>query len=226
MPREPRAVVFDLDDTLYPLRRFVRSGFAAVARELERAHGIESGAALRVLTAAMRGETRGRELQVAAERFRLPEAIVGDLIDIIRLHRPAIRLPKISIDTIERLRGRWRIGVLTNGLPELQERKVDALGVRFLVDAVVYANAVGDGRGKPARAPFNEISRRLGVAPSRTVFVGDDVRCDVLGASSVGMRTIHVGGQSCYADANAETLADVPALAEQLVMQNWSLDVA
>ena len=196
MSRNARAIIFDLDDTLYPLRRFVRSGFVAVAGELERSYGIDSRKALKVLTAAMCGEWRGRELQACIDRFDLPQAIVSDLVNIIRLHQPAIRLPRVSIDAIEKLRGDWRVGVLTNGLPDLQARKVESLGLRFLVDAVVYANAVGDGRGKPAREPFQEISRTLGVPAVRTVFVGNDDRCDVLSAACAGMRTIHIGGQS------------------------------
>lgn len=234
MQPDARAIVFDLDDTLYPLERFVRSGFAAVAAELQRGHGIDAKKAFRVLTSATRGGARGRELQVCAEHFRLPDAIVGDLVDVIRLHRPSIRLPRVSVDAIEQLRGRWRIGVLTNGLPDLQARKVDALGLRFLVDAVVYANALGDGRGKPAPEPFHEVARTLGVMPARTVFVGDDVRCDVFGAACAGMRTIHLKGShdmsprvdACYADATAATIADVPALAEALVAEDWSVDVA
>ena len=34
---DARALVFDLDDTLYPYRQFVSSGFRAVAAEVERA---------------------------------------------------------------------------------------------------------------------------------------------------------------------------------------------
>ncbi len=234
MQSDARSIVFDLDDTLYPLHRFVRSGFAAVAGELERGYGINSKTVFAALTSAMRGDTRGRELQVIADRFRLPQAIVGDLVNIIRLHQPDIRLPKVSVAAIERLRGDWRIGVLTNGLPDLQARKIESLGLRFLVDAVVYANAVGNGRGKPEREPFNEVSRRLGVLPGRTVFVGNDERCDVFGAACAGMRTIHLAGRertrqasiACYADATATTLADVPALAERLVAKEWSFDVA
>jgi len=236
MRPDARAIVFDLDDTLYPLQRFVRSGFAAVAGELEREYGIERKKALQVLTSAMRTSARGRELQVCADKFRLPEAVVGDLVNIIRLHQPSIRLPRVSIHAIERLRASWRVGVLTNGLPDLQARKVESLGLRFLVDAVVYANAVGDGRGKPAPEPFHEVSRQLGVPPSRTVFVGNDKRCDVFGAACAGMRTIHLAesrrsavgreGGACFADAVAGSLADVPSLAEHLVTEDWSIDVA
>ena len=231
MQPDTRAVIFDLDDTLYPLQRFIRSGFHAVAAELERRHGIPSKRVFRVLTSAMRGATRGRELQICAERFRLSDAIVGDLVNIIRLHRPSIRLPRGTVNAIEQLRGRWRIGVLTNGLPDLQKRKVNALGLRFLVDEIVYANEVGDGRGKPAAEPFHEVSRALGVHPARAVFVGNDARCDVFGAACAGMKTIHLAEHdraraACYADAVAASVADVPALAEQLVAEEWRFDVA
>ena len=40
MPRDTRAVLFDLDDTLYPQRRFILSGFAVVAN-----HGAASATA-------------------------------------------------------------------------------------------------------------------------------------------------------------------------------------
>ena len=42
MPPERRAVVFDLDDTIYPYRRFKLSGFAEVARHLERTCALDA----------------------------------------------------------------------------------------------------------------------------------------------------------------------------------------
>ncbi len=47
-----RAVVFDLDDTLYPYRRFVLSGFAAVAGYLARTHRFDRRRVLRLLARA------------------------------------------------------------------------------------------------------------------------------------------------------------------------------
>jgi len=41
MRLERRAVVFDMDDTLYPFRRFVTSGSAAVASYLSRRCGVD-----------------------------------------------------------------------------------------------------------------------------------------------------------------------------------------
>jgi hypothetical protein len=44
------------------------------------------------------------------------------------------------------LRPTWRLGVLTNGVPAIQARKVAALGLGAVVE-VVFASAHGTGAG-------------------------------------------------------------------------------
>jgi putative hydrolase of the HAD superfamily len=233
MPREPKAVIFDLDDTLYPVRRFVHSGFAAVAGHLEDMWRVDRREALGVLARASRGESHGRELQACVAHFGLSLTILPALVQVIRSHAPALRLPRTSMFALRALRPNWHLAVVTNGLPDLQARKVDALGLRDLVDAVVYANAVGSGAGKPEREPFLVAARRLGVAPDRAIVVGDDARCDIFGAGQVGMKTVHVTRHSrthvpaCGADSTITTLAVLPAVAERLVADiRWRSHVA
>ncbi len=94
---------------------------------------------------------------------------------------------------------------------------MDALGLTALVDTVVYAAEHGSGRGKPDPEPFQTALARLGVAPGRAVFVGDDERCDVAGAAGAGMRTLRVYRTRAglmpvsAADAVIRSLVDVPA---------------
>lgn len=45
---------------------------------------------------------------------------------------------------------------------------------------------------KPRPDPFTEALTGLGVKPSETVFVGDSLQADILGAKTVGIRSIHV----------------------------------
>ena len=192
MSRKPRAVVFDLDDTLYPYRRFLRSGFAAVSAHLERAHGVNAEWAFRWLLRASRGEDRGRELQACLAVLQLSPRLLPVLLQLLRDHAPTMQLPRASAQTLAVLRqDGWRLGVLTNGSPVIQARKVAALGVAARVDAVVYATEYGSGAGKPEPEPFAEVARRLKVDPSRVVFVGNDEHCDVAGAAAAGMHPIH-----------------------------------
>jgi putative hydrolase of the HAD superfamily len=223
--RSNRAIVFDLDDTLYPYRAFVRSGFRAVACRLAAERGIKATAVLRVLRRAMAAGARGQELQALFARFDLPVSMMASLVDVIREHTPALRLPRESAEVLRTLRPRWRVGVLTNGEPRIQQRKIAALGIADLVDAVMVATECGDGSGKPAPAAFHTALDRLKVTPASTVFVGDDVRIDIEGAAAVGMKTIHVMSyfgrdERCAAPGcriHVNRLALVPAIAERLV---------
>jgi putative hydrolase of the HAD superfamily len=221
MPRS-RAVLFDLDDTLYPLRRFVRSGFRAVALHLERTRGIERHRAFAALTAANSGPQRGREFQAIAEQFAFSSRIVPDLVTIVREHRPSVRLPRQSALALAQLRPGWRLAVVTNGLPDVQARKVRALGLADRVDVVIFANEHGSGLGKPDAAPFLAALARLDVAPRRGVFVGDDAQRDIAGASAVGLHTVLYAAArqrpaAHAADALVRSLLDVPAAAAALV---------
>jgi putative hydrolase of the HAD superfamily len=184
------ALVFDLDDTLYPERQFIRSGFRAVALEVQR-FGVDRREALATLLGALRRQNRGLALQALCTRHGLPAALVPELVEVIRAHTPTLRLPLASAGVLASARARgWRLGVVTNGPPAVQAKKAAALGLGARVDVVVYAHACGDGTGKPAREPFESVLAQLGVPPAAAVFVGDDPWCDIGGARRAGLRTI------------------------------------
>ena len=232
--RDRRAVVFDLDDTLYPYRAFVRSGFRAVACRLAAERKLQPSTVLRVLRRALANGQRGCELQQLCAKFGLPESLVESLADLIREHMPALRLPRESRRVLEALRANWKVGVLTNGTPHIQRRKVAALGIGGLVDAVLFAAEYGDGTGKPAASAFHAALDRLNVEAPSAVFVGDDPRTDIEGAAAVGMKTIHVmsyfgedercGAASCRIHVRRLNL--IPAIAEQLVPAGTASHVA
>jgi putative hydrolase of the HAD superfamily len=186
-----RAIVFDLDETLYRERRFMLSGFAAVAAYVEREIGAP---ATRVFGALRAGSRQSREdvFQKICDEWDLPSTQVPALLEVYRGHSPRLRLPRETRTVLALLRGSWQIAVLTNGLPAVQRRKIDALGLEPLVDTVVYACEHGTGDGKPHPEPFREVLGRLGASAGRTVFVGDDPWCDVEGARRIGMRTIRI----------------------------------
>lgn len=227
MQPDPRAVLFDLDDTLYPLQQFVFSGFDAVAVDVAARVGVDAGAARAVLAEAFLHD-RGHELQALVGRFDLPPAEVVRLVEVMRSHRPVLRLPRPTVTALRAMRAGWRIGVVTNGRPEIQARKVEALGLRDLVDVVVFAHATGSGQGKPAPEPFLDACMRLAVTPGRTVFVGDDPTCDVDGARRVGMKTIWIRRAAAAAphgrsgDLTLRSVAAVPGAAERLLPMCWS----
>ena len=135
-----RAIVLDLDDTLYPHDHFLFSGFGAVARHVERRWGVPAVWAFTTLCRARFSGSRGSELQTLCELSEVPIGTPRELLDVFRAHAPELSLPPASRAALERLRhDGWRIGVLTNGLPAVQARTVRALGLDSLVDDIVHA---------------------------------------------------------------------------------------
>jgi putative hydrolase of the HAD superfamily len=225
---QARAILFDLDETLYPERRFLLSGYAAVAAEVERSTAVPASAVFTHLTRAIRAGRRGEAFQEVCARFAVDHALVPRLLSVYRQHQPRLRLPRAARETLQRMRGSWRIAVVTNGLPDVQQRKVAALGLEGLVDAVILAHACGSGEGKPAPDAFVEALHRLDVCPWQAVMVGDDPVCDIDGARALGIRTIRLrqgvhrrAGAGCRWDADAvvDSLGAVPTLAARLLQE-------
>lgn len=223
MPHEPRAVVFDLDDTLYPYRHYRASGFAAIALHLEQTRGFDARITLAGLLRSARTPARGREIQACIAEHALPETCLDELLTVFREHRPTLTLPASSAVALGRLRAaEWNIGVLTNGSPAIQRRKVDALRIGAWVDQVVFATEHGTGAGKPDPEPFNVVAKRLDVRRERIVFVGNDESCDIAGARGAGMQAVLCTtwtGRTGPTIARhvVHSLTDVPAVADALL---------
>ena len=233
MSPNPQALIFDLDDTLYPMRHFVLSGYRAAAAHMATLVDADEDEIFDVLVRARANGERGRELQACVAHYGLPQFTARDLLDVYRNHEPVLTLPMASRAVLAALAADWRLAILTNGVPGIQARKVRALGLDRLVDAVVFACAVGTRAGKPAPEPFLETAARLDIAPDRAVMVGDDARCDIEGAARVGMKTIHLvtaadGGRTPVPhrpDTIVWSLFEVPAAAERLTA-GWRSDAA
>lgn len=213
MPRW-RAVVLDLDDTLYPEAAYVRSGFRAVAARAQETLGVPAAEAEAELVAlfedGVRGDTFDRWL---AARGLGGDVAVDDLVAAYRAHAPEIAPFPEAGALLRRLRADGSaVGLLSDGDPAVQGGKLDALGLRQAFDAIVVTGELGPDAGKPSPRGFEEVLRRLGDAPpAEAVYVSDNPAKDFAGARRTGMRSIRVrrpGG--IYAHLEPETPEHAP----------------
>jgi putative hydrolase of the HAD superfamily len=219
-----RALVFDLDDTLYPERRFALSGFDAVSTHVAARYGVSRRAAFSLLRRELAARRRAEVFQTLVGHFDLAESIVDELRDVYRAHAPALKLPPATRAVLGVARVSWKLAVLTNGIPEIQRRKVAALGLAPLVDAVLYAHEIGEG--KPDPSVFLAACDAVDVPVEASVMTGDNPWCDVDGARRAGLRAIrirrglhaHIGeGNTGPADATVRDISEVPWHAERLI---------
>jgi putative hydrolase of the HAD superfamily len=188
-PHALKAILFDMDDTLYPERTFVLSGFRAVADWAEVHCGIPAGegyARLESLfVAGARGDTFNRWLADFA--FREAAELVPQLVQVYREHRPTIR-PFPEVPTLlTSLRQTYRLGLITDGYLAVQRRKLAALRLDSLFEVVVFSDEWGRQAWKPAAQPYEAALSRLMLSPGEVVYVADNPRKDFFGARQVGM---------------------------------------
>ena len=101
--------------------------------------------------------------------------------------------------------GRRPLGVVTNGPTEVQRAKADLLGLADFVDVIIISEEFGEA--KPGPGIFREALRRCGATPADTVFVGDSPEFDIAGATSLGLRTVWVNRRGVAWDHHTPTPA-------------------
>lgn len=200
-------VLLDIDDTLVDTRAAFGAGIAAIAAaylpHLGRDEVAQALAMWRAdasghyrrhtrgeLTSPQQRMLRARELH---ERFggpALDEASFAAWDEVWRDgFEGAWRAHDDAAATVRALReAGYAVGALTNAVADLSERKLARCGLADDVPLLVSLDTLGFG--KPDPRVFHQACRRLGTAPGRTAYVGDELDTDALAASAAGLRGI------------------------------------
>jgi putative hydrolase of the HAD superfamily len=192
--RPIKAVLFDLDDTLWPIVPVIKRAetilydwLAVNAPAVVRQFTIESLRERRL--ALLEADPRYRIDLRALRHAGLTEAFAAagedvrkvDLaIDIFSQARNAVIPFEDVLPTLSSLRGRVALGSVSNGVADLE-----AIGLAHYFQASVAAHRFGCA--KPDAAIFHAACDALGVAPQEAVYVGDDPFIDVEGAQKAGL---------------------------------------
>ncbi len=95
-----------------------------------------------------------------------------------------------EVDELLRALGGYKLGIVTNGVPDLQRDKLEGFGLKDRFQAIAVSGELDIG--KPQRGIFDHICKELNVEPSRCVMVGDNPERDVAGATNAGMKSVWV----------------------------------
>lgn len=188
-----RAVVFDLDDTLYPERDYVRGGFAAAADYAARTMGEDPRRVMSELWEMFEGGVRGDTFDrwLLSHGHDLARDRAG-MIEAYRGHVPRLTPYPDVVPALERLRGQARLGVITEGPRAVQQAKLEALGLRPWFDKVVILGEDDREAWKPSRVPFDRWLEGSRLPPEAAVYLADNPAKDFLGARRAGWMSIRV----------------------------------
>lgn len=93
-----------------------------------------------------------------------------------------------AVDLLDMLRGRVRLGLITNGFTELQRARLERTGLRGHFEVLVISEEVG--YAKPHRGIFDHAHGLMGTPdPGSVLMVGDKLETDILGGINAGFDT-------------------------------------
>lgn len=205
-----KVMSFDLDDTLYDNLAVIRNAvanFIHYTQNLTQCQTLEQ-------------EWLAWKTRVAQENPRLSENVTSWRKEALRrflqsqgkneaeidrtltlamnefLHwRHQIDVPLETISTLNRLKTRYQLSVITNG-------NVDPLRIGLTQFSLVLQGGV-HGRAKPHQDLFQQTACYFNVAPEEILHVGDNLTTDVQGA-------IQAGCQAVWINLSPNKLADFP----------------
>lgn len=183
-----KGVIFDLDDTLYNEKQYVRSGFKAVAEYLDIREAEEELWHL--------FEMKRPAIDVYLNQIGQIER-KAEVLTVYRDHRPQIFLNEGMKELLSELREKGIfVGIITDGRPSGQRNKIEALGLRDLVDDIIITDELGGEQfRKPCDIAFRIMQRRWEIPFEQIVYVGDNLHKDFQAPKQLGMRWIFVENQ-------------------------------
>ena len=190
----PKAVIFDLDDTLYPERQYVYSGFQAVSDHVQRIFGKTIYQDL--INCYQSGERSNVFGATLALHFNeVDDAILRKLAHIFWAHVPQLQMHEDARIGLALLFSRnIKAGLITTGPGSIQRRKVHALDLEPLLDGIIYTDdLLGDKEpGQPCEDAFHIIGLQLDVEFNEICFVGDNPLTDFVIPRRLGIKTVRI----------------------------------
>lgn len=183
---EMDAVIFDLDDTLYSEKDYVRSGYAAVANAFPKIPFMAQK-----LWKAFEQKLPAIDAVLEAEGIASAEN-KQKALGIYRNHMPLIAPYPGIHELLQRLQGKKKLGIITDGRPEGQWAKIEALNIKQYFQRILVTDELGGVVfRKPNERAFRLMKEELGVAFEDMAYIGDNTKKDFIAPKKLGMKAIY-----------------------------------
>ena len=180
-----KGVIFDLDDTLYSEKEYVKSGYKAVSDCLGGGYEKKLWNFFKVGKPAV--DELLKELGRENEKAKI--------LEVYRSHKPDIHpYPGVAEMIVDLKAKGIKVGIITDGRPEGQRNKLDALGLD--VDDVIITDELGGVQfRKPCDIAFRILMTRWRFNPADIIYVGDNPAKDFQAPQQLGMRSVYFANQ-------------------------------
>lgn len=192
-----KAVLFDLDDTLWPIVPVIKRAedvlydwLSIHVPEVARIVSIESMRERRQVLMATdtlyQIDLQALRHAVLSEAFIQTGqdlAMADKAMEVFSRARNAVTPFSDVLPTLKALQPRVALGTISNGMADLE-----TIGIAHFFQTSIAAHHFGSA--KPDASIFLAACESLAVEPHETVYIGDDPLLDVEGAQNAGLNTI------------------------------------
>lgn len=176
-------IIFDLDDTLYSEKQYVRSGYKKIAEYLG-----NTQAEIKLWNYFLEGKPAidAYLKEIGAEDSK------SVCLDLYRKQMPEINLYEGVPELLEKLRKKGvKTAIITDGRIEGQRNKIKALGLESLVDDIIITDELGGIQfRKPNDISFRIMQCRWRIPFEQIVYVGDNLAKDFQAPMQLGMQGV------------------------------------
>ena len=168
------------------------------------------------------GALQALEYAVAPEDPRVQQAVEQYFDPFIN----CCQLIPGTREMLTNVAGRYRLALVSNFThPPAVEQILARVGIGQFFDEILISGRLGVR--KPHPAMFAELTRRFKLTAEEIIFVGDELRTDIIGAQRAGMRTVWMTYRQCLERPSPLVqFLGMPELAEVMqpdhVVASWS----
>ena len=187
-----KTVIFDMDDTLYGEKEYVRSGYRCVSKCVPSIDKAEEK--------LWKFFTDGKN---AIDELLITEGVYTDdlkkiCVKAYRYQVPDIHLyPGVKDMLISLKQQGYNIGIITDGRVEGQEAKIKVLQLDKLVDKIIITDALGGTEfRKPSTKSYVLMSEYFNTNYSDMIYVGDNPKKDFIACEKLGIRAVYFVNQN------------------------------
>lgn len=197
-----KAVIFDLDDTLYPQKEYTRQCLLATVPYISRVSGCNP----ELISAKLNSILDENGIEYKKTYNDLFEAInfegvshIKDIIKLFRACKPKVEAYPNVHKTLESLQSSYRLGMITDGYEIVQNYKIAQLNLSNYFERILVTDTLGIENRKPSNIPYEKMLELMGLEPELCVYVGNDPWKDFVACKSLGMRSVRIN-QGDYKD--------------------------
>lgn len=184
-------LIFDLDDTLYSEIQFVKSGFLAVANELNTLFNFSVLESYSFMLKVLEEKGRGCVFNDLLKfHGKYSKSNVNHCIKVYRHHNPNINLNPEVHSVLSFFSGDKY--VVTDGHKIVQENKVKALKISSYFKHIYITHRYGIINSKPSVYCFDLIRKRENCDWANMCYIGDNPNKDFVNLKPLGVRTIRI----------------------------------